>query len=201
MSAKHGPPKRSDESYATPPFCCESLLSELSLPGGRWLEPCAGDGAIIRAVSALRGDVSWAACEVREACREPLRAISSVEQVVLGDFFAPESQQALMEQGKFDVIITNPPFSLAGDFINACLPLATVTIMLLRLNYLEGAERAPFWRCHAPDCFVLPNRPSFTGHGTDATAYCWMVFYGNAERTHGHLRVLPVVPAEQRKSR
>ena len=201
MSAKHGKPKLTDESYLTPSWCIDSLLAEIELPGGRWLEPCAGDGAIIRAVSAKRPDVTWAACEIREGCGKPLRAISSVEQLVIGDFFEPESQRALMDLGQFDVILTNPPFSLAGDFINACLPLAKLTVLLLRLNFLEGAERAPFWRVHAPDVCVLSNRPSFTGKGTDATAYAWFVFRGGVERTHGHLRVLAPVPAAERRPR
>lgn len=200
MSAKHGGPKLADESYVTPAWTTRSLLSELSLPGGCWLEPCAGDGAIIRAASAVRPDVSWAACEVREQCRAPLRALPSVEQLVIGDFFAAESQRALGELGMFDVIITNPPFSLAGDFINACLPLATVTVMLLRLNYLEGAERAPFWRQHPPDVHILPCRPSFTGHGTDATAYAWFVWHGPEQRDHGRLHVLEPVPLARRRA-
>lgn len=201
MSAKRGPPKKPQEDYCTPAWVVESLLDEVQLPGGRWLEPCAGDGAIIRAVSARRSDVAWAACEIREECRDPLVAIPSVERAVIGDFFEPASLSAIMDLGQFDVIITNPPYSVAEDFVNVCLPLAKLTIMLLRLPFLEGAERAVFWRKRMPNVYVLPNRPSFTGGGTDATAYAWFIWHGHDPREYGVIRVLEPVPAEKRRSR
>jgi hypothetical protein len=39
-----------DDAYETPAWCVQRLLEKLQLPGGNWLEPGAGDGAIIKAV-------------------------------------------------------------------------------------------------------------------------------------------------------
>ncbi len=196
MSAKHGNPKRADEGYETPGWCAKSLLSEIELPGGLWLEPCAGTGNIIRAVQ--RPGVRWHACEIRPECEDGLKS-SGAEKTVIGDFFDPEVRHAQLAE-HYSVALTNPPFSKMAEFINACREIADHSVFLLRLNVLEGAERAEFWRNSCPDVLVLPNRPSFTGGGTDATAYAWVVFHGQTRRTHGHIRVLAPVPVEERSN-
>lgn len=55
--------RRLDDFYATPAWCVRRLLEGVNPPGGLWLEPCAGDGAIIRAVEEMRADVKWHAVE------------------------------------------------------------------------------------------------------------------------------------------
>lgn len=200
MSAKRGKPKRPQEDYETPAWCVQSLLSEVQLPGGCWLDPCAGSGSIIRAVNEVRSDVAWSGCEIRSACTDSLRSLAGHYQI--GDFFDPVNQKLLRKSlpgGRFSVVLTNPPYSVAEDFINACLPLADATIMLLRLNFLETAPRAAFWRQRMANVYVLPNRPSFTGGGTDATAYAWFLWTGHEPREFGVIRVLAPVPRAIRK--
>ena len=165
-----------------------------SLPRGRWLEPSAGDGAIMRAVNSCRRPHYWTAVELREECRAPLRAIGA--DVTIADFIALAPAWARTGTG-FSVAILNPPFSLSLQFIAACLPIAEHTVALLRLNWLEGQERNGFLRDHAPDVYVLPVRPSFTGGGTDATAYAWFHWQRGARRSHGRIEVLSVAPAAQ----
>lgn len=49
--------------------------------------------------------------------------------------------------------------------------------MLLRLAFLESKKRCDFWQKHpVSKLYVLSERPSFTGAGTDATAYAWFVW-------------------------
>lgn len=43
---------------------------------------------------------------------------------------------------------------------------------------------------HTPDVYVMPKRPSFTGSGSDATAYAWMAWQKNRSREYGHVHVL-----------
>jgi len=80
-----------------------------------------------------------------------------------------------------DIIITNPPFNLAQEFIEKAINDVTDkgwVIMLLRLNFLESKVRKTFWDKYKP-CyiFVHSKRISFTPDGkTDASAYmhcCW----------------------------
>ena len=40
--------------YPTPAWCVGCLLEAVELPGGTWLEPAAGRGAIVEAVGARR---------------------------------------------------------------------------------------------------------------------------------------------------
>lgn len=206
MSAKHGEPKLVQETYMTPRWVCESLLRECSLPVGRWLEPCAGTGNIIQAVNSVRDDVEWTAVELLHEYESRLRATGA--RVRLGDFldvaFRAQLVRAHPKEAPFRVVMTNPPYSKTAEFLNACREVSELVVFLLRLNYLEGAERALFWRSCPPDVYVLPNRPSFTGGGTDATAYAWFVvpglFYrGVVERRRGRLCVLATVDAKDRK--
>lgn len=207
MSSTNRGSKRSPaDFYATPPWVTNRLLEAADLPGGRWLEPCAGDGELIRTVRARRPDIVWSAGELREEMRSMLEPISP-GGLYLGDllelpedYFGPE---------KFDVAITNPPFSIALPIIQKCMKLAKKTVMLLRLNFWGSDERAEFMRVCPPDTFVLPNRPMFSLNkygkpGTDSPEYAWMVwespeYYELNQPKAGHIQVLGRTPVAERK--
>lgn len=99
---------------------------------------------------------------------------------------------------RYDICISNPPYALAFEFAQKCVAIADTTVLLLRLNWLASAKRAEWMRRHTPSIYVLPNRPSFTGKGTDATDYCWAVW-----RTDGstpEVGILATTPAEERRA-
>lgn len=197
MSATgRGAERRADDFYATPAWCVRRLLERLALPAGNWLEPCAGDGAIIRAVG--RQDVTWTAVELRHEARGRLVEVVDSTEVFVGfDFVGGDFGGT-----EFAAVITNPPFSLALPFIEHALELAPWVVMLLRLNFLASAGRAEFFREQAPDVYVLPNRPSFTDDGrTDATEYAWFVWPPERGRRAGRLEVLAETPASERRAR
>lgn len=81
---------------------------------------------------------------------------------------------------KFDLIIGNPPYSLALEFTEKCLSLLSdegKLVFLLRTAFLESKKRYGFWqREPLSELYVLSKRPSFTGKGTDATSYSWFVW-------------------------
>lgn len=84
-------------------------------------------------------------------------------------------------------IVTNPPFSLALEFVQHALKLSPHVFMLLRLNFLASRSRQSFWQANEPSAlFVLSKRPSFTGKGTDATDYAWF-YWGNRHSGIFHL--------------
>lgn len=166
------------DQYPTPSWCVDVLLDYLHLDGGLWFDPCAGAGSIIQAV--MRPDVVWHANDIEDFHPE-LRAYADpelrpfVKRIMVGDFLkmkrAPRS---------YDVILTNPPYSLAAEFVEHALSMARTVVMLLRLNFLESAKRETFFHeVGIPNVYVLPQRPSFSlnrqgKRGTDATAYAWM---------------------------
>ena len=84
-------------------------------------------------------------------------------------------------RNKFDVIITNPPFSIARDIIEKSLDDVKddgFVIMLLRLNYFGGKLRKDMWDKHMPKySFVHHRRMSFRDDGkTDSIEYQHVVW-------------------------
>ena len=172
MSATNrGPNSNSDPSqyFATPAWVTRRLLERVDLPNGLWLEPSAGEGAIIRAVAEMRSAIRWHAVEYRAECLPALRALSVVEVAQTSSF-----QRAAL--GRYAVCLGNPPYAAALEFVQHALGCAEVVVMLLRLNWLASAKRAEWMRQHPPCLFVLPDRPSFVGTGGDATDYAWMAW-------------------------
>lgn len=188
-STNRGTPRKPADFYPTAAWVVDRLLDRLHLPGGRWLEPAAGDGAIIRAVNARRPDVLWTACELRAECTVPLLA-SGVEPVI-GDFLA----QGFFDPTVFEVSLSNPPYSLAEAFIERALSLARIVAVPLRLNFMGSENRAGFRsRVGVPDLYVLPNRPDFSGEGGDSCEYAWFVWRAGQPQLRGSVEVLDLTP-------
>lgn len=209
-STKRGGQRNESDWYATPPWVTHRLFDEGALgegqvlPGGRWLEPCAGDGELIRAVNVKRPDIVWSANEIREEMRAVLLP-HAPGIVSIGDFteMHPETWDGALP---FDVSITNPPFSLAMPIIRKSLTVAKTTVMLLRLNFWGSQDRQPFLMENPPDTFVLPNRPVFSLNkfgkpGTDSPEYAWFIWgeYANGQKTSGRIKVLNQTSKEERK--
>lgn len=96
--------------FPTPAWCVHRLLEACPLSGGDWLEPAAGDGAIIRAVNEKRSNVRWWANEPHQ------KPVGIQARITSLDFRAidPAAEAAV------DVIITNPPFGLAFKDDHRC---------------------------------------------------------------------------------
>jgi SAM-dependent methyltransferase len=178
------------DRYDTPAWCVDRLLDRVSLPHGWWLEPCCGSGSIIRAVARRQapGWAQWTALDI-----EP-RGVFAEAMADRADFLTWTPPQ----RKRFRVSISNYPYKHAYEFARKNRDLADIVVALLRLNWLESEVRAHWLRCNKPDVYVLPNRPSFNGRGTDATAYGWFV-WGLTEG--GHLDILDTTPVRERRRR
>lgn len=187
MSATNrGGTRNSADFYPTPRRTIGQLIQQVDLPGGRWLECAAGDGRIIHVTNLLRDDIQWAATEIRPACEPGLTEIAPLG-VRIGDF-------AQMDWGeeKFDVIVTNPPFSCVMAFLQAAMKIARKVVLLLRLNFLGSQVRNPFFQQHAPDVNVIPDRPY-----PDACEYGWFVWHSLEPRSRGDLQFLKHMDANE----
>ena len=151
MSATNrGAVRQPNDLYQTPVKAIDALLSVLNFSPLRiFHEPCRGTGAIYDRVHCLRKSY----CEIAEG----------IDYLT----FVPEHCYSL--------IITNPPFSLALEFLQKSLQEADTVIYLLRLNFLGSRKRRPFWQANRPShVLVLAERPCFTGDGkTDSIEYAW----------------------------
>jgi hypothetical protein len=198
-STNRGAVRVESDAYLTPSWAVVRILDELVSvlpPKGCWLEPCAGEGAIIKQVKKYFPKSRWSAVEIREECR-PLLAPYVSEPVRIEDFLTA----SIVPNPKFDVILTNPPYSQAGEFLHRCLPLARHVVFLLRLAFLASAKRAVFMHKNPPDVYVLPNRPKFLEIGDgDSAEYAW--FYwgpGRGTQSWGRVKVLELTSLEERK--
>jgi hypothetical protein len=104
--------------YETPYSVTEKLLDAVTdLDLGTLLEPAAGQGAIVRVLKD-RGHASVTSYDLSHGV----------------DF--------LNETQTFDTVLTNPPFSLAKEFIDTAQRVAQKHIfLLLPLSYLHGKQR------------------------------------------------------------
>ncbi len=182
-AAGRGSERMPDDVYETPAWCVHRLLEKVDLPSGRWFEPCGGSGQIIRAVAEKRPKQPWWCCEIREECVPLLLDIPQVVDLHTGNFL--EMPVASFKQ--VDVVLSNPPYHYAQEFVEKCLTFADQVVFLLRLNFLGSVERQKFFNNHMPDVFVLPNRPSFVQSvscgETKAKGCGWSALYKLEEET------------------
>lgn len=185
-------PTNDFDYYPTPSYCVDRLLEALTLPGGVWYEPCAGNGNIIKAVNALRTDVKWKANEIQDKFKPHLEALIDPKDLTIADFLE-------ITPPKVDVIITNPPYSLVGDFIISSLMAADHVAMLLRLSFIASDKRASFLKRNMPDIYIIPNRPNFGPGVSDSTEYAWFVWHKGAKRAESTVRILEDTSSMERK--
>jgi len=182
------------EFYPTPREAIETLIASpwLKLPGGEWIDPCAGTGRIPSVIGSMRTDVHWTLVEIDHRHEAALRTITR-RRMFIGDYL---STAAPSEQ--FAVMVMNPPFSHALQFVMKAMRHCDTIVMLQRLNWL-GPARAEWLRRNQPDVYVLPKRPSFTADGsTDATEYAWFVWHSALEddRRVGAITMLDAAPLQ-----
>lgn len=180
--------------FGTPAWTVDWLLRAVDLPSGNWLEPSAGEGAIVRAVNARRPDVTqWTVVELREECRRSLQSATAETRlpsaVMCGVDWCAPGWPFTVPQIMWPVAIGNPPYAEAERHVAKAIQCAGVVAFLLRLHFLGSQKRAEFWRRHPADVYVLSERPSFDGEGTDATEYAWFV-WGQCGDGPGRIRVL-----------
>ena len=141
-------------------------------------EPGCGDTAPFARAAAGAGAKQVKATDIRSVSEQvrKQRLGNSLRTFDYVDFLEAASwRQSRIYHRGFDIVLTNPPFSLALPFVELCLEMLRpdgVAAFLLRLGFLATLQRKPFFERHPPhEVVVLQRRPSFTGKGTDATEY------------------------------
>lgn len=165
------PTARHDEDfYATPAWMTQALLRRVPL--ALWevglVEPCVGNGAILRELPALA-----------DVLTNDLVARPPVVPAFLLDARAPSTWDAFAVAGRLDVVVTNPPFDVAFDIVQPAWDAVRVGVaLLLRLSWLEPTEdRGPWLAAHPPTRVIVLPRHDFRGNGkTDSVTSAWMVW-------------------------
>lgn len=195
-----------EDFYPTPPWCTRTLAREVVLPeGGRWLEPCAGHGAIVEVLPEV--PERWDLVELRHDAYDPLRAC--VEKLTLW-----QRRRVRLEVGTnyltreppteaYDLGITNPPSFIAERVVGKMLLECRVVICLLQAGFLGSQARSAFWQTHPADVVYLSERPDFKGDGgSDNRDWAWFVWPTGAlklRRPAGRVVVASAAAAKQRE--
>lgn len=159
-----------NDFYPTPPEATHALLDCENFTGTIW-EPACGDGAISKVLEE-RGHVVWSSDLIDRGYG-------------LGGY------DFLTSHRKADNIITNPPFTLAQQFVEHSLQATKESqgkvAMLCKLVFLEGQKRKAFFestplaRVHVFSKRVNFYREGVKGKlGTSMMAFAWFVW------SHGH---------------
>ena len=155
MGASSG--QRSDLDFYETPLAVTKAFLEVS--GWRpktnviW-EPAAGNGAIVDVIYDMLPGVTVVTSDIKTRQRG---------LTLECDFLQHQWGEGLRFLENKD-ILTNPPFSLAQEFVEKALELVTGdVVMLLRLAFLETAQRRKlFDRKHLREVWVSSKRIHFT---------------------------------------
>lgn len=160
-----------NDYYATNPEAVRMLLDCHNFQGKHILEPCVGAGHIANVLRDYYG--------------EEVTGVDIVDRgypnTIVTDFLNWETDM------RFDTIITNPPYSLAKEFVFKCMELLTFTgqlAMFLRINFLETMGRKELFDCYPPKfIYVFRKRMCVFANGVEldpATGKPWATTLCNA---------------------
>ena len=194
-STNRGYDRHKSDYYATPVEDIKSFLKEfttgfdqiIDLDNFNFtknldiLDPCAGDLAYSKAIK------EYGFPDYNDIKTLDIRGDSLAD--IKADYLSwtPDKQ--------YDLIISNPPFYLAIDFIRKALQDVKdggLVIMLLRLNFLGSQERLPFWKDNmANAAFVHSKRMKFiAGKSGDSCEYAHFVWQKGNQTDFCKLKVI-----------
>lgn len=181
-STNRGSVRHDYDHYVTPEYCIKDAVHKMYdiepdfkyiLEHGEILDPCCG-GYInanilppyVKVLHELGSEnIRW----------KDIREDSAAE--VVEDFLNTKN----MPVTPYDVIISNPPFDLAREFIEKSFELVGIggyVIFLLRLNFLGSVKRKTFFEeCPPKIVLVHAKRPRFIkGKSGDSCEYAHIVW-------------------------
>lgn len=176
FSANNLGQRKKSDFYETPYSMTQQFLeAEGDRLTGSLLEPAAGDGAIVKVLS------------------------NAGYSVVSKDI--ANNQDFLEEIDKFNCIVTNPPFSLALQFIDKAKALSDYFAFLLPLSYLHGKKRYdtvytdkefPLSRIYVFTRYPMLGDPLREDgkYRTGMMVYAWFVWDSSSSNEHPEIRWL-----------
>lgn len=146
--------------YPTPPEVTIALLDYFKFkPNCRILEPACGDGAMSKVLESYNQRVTSSDLRISGYGSSGVDFLKSYD----GE--------------RFNAVITNPPFSVAEEFIKKSLTLAPFVAMVLKSQYWHAKRRQDLFK-EFPPAYVMPLswRPDFLGSGSSLMDVIWTVW-------------------------
>lgn len=153
-----------DDYYATPYQATEMLLDEVKFVGN-FLEPCVGGGHIVDVIKKYYPD-------------ECVYGVDLVDRGYPNTLVADFLKHDFLGQ-KFDNVVTNPPYSLAQEFLEKSVEVVNdggKIAMFLKIQFLEGAKRREMFKKYPPKyIYVFSKRqnPWRNGSPVDEKGKPW----------------------------
>ena len=169
-----------NDFYATNPKAVNMILNKYNFYAQNILEPCVGQGHIAHVIDEFYNH------------SKNITAIDIVDRgypnTIVTDFLNYQTEK------RYDGIITNPPYSLAKEFVEKGMELLTDNgqmLMFLKIQFLEGAKRKDFFKKYPPKyIYVFTNRMATWNNGEPldpkgkrwATTMChaWFIWEKNS---------------------
>lgn len=157
--------------YATHPKHVKEIIDLENIKNLTILEPCAGEGHISKELAKYNN------CVVSN-------------DLIQRDFYLNFNVDYLKEKitldVSYDLVLTNPPFKYAREFIEKSLVYADTVIIFARLQLLESTKRKELMENHLEKVYVYSQRAKCAKGGLEiefdkssSMAFAWFVFKRN----------------------
>ena len=170
-----------NDQYATDPKAVEMLLNNYDFNTSTILEPCVGGGHIAKVLKEHFPEASIPCLDLVDR---------GYTDTIVRDFLKWKPYK------QFDCIISNPPYSLAREFIEKSLKLLRNNgkmAMFLKIQFLESSKRKDLFDTYPPKyIYVFRNRMATWNNGNSvdpdtgkkwATTMChaWFIWEKNSK--------------------
>lgn len=143
-----------DDFYATDPKAVEMLFNKYKFNEGRFLEPCVGNGNIANVIKKHYKNSEVIGVDIVDR---------GYEGCIISDYLATNFNKS------FDNIITNPPYSLAKEFVEKGIEMLSddgKMAMFLKIQFLEGEKRIEMFKKYPPRyIYVFSKRMATWNNG------------------------------------
>ena len=136
------------DDFQTNPWALDVLMPHLNSEWTVW-ECAAGKGNLVHGLCE-RGQERVIASDIL-----PTERIGGVMR------WQRNFVEDLAYQFGFDMILTNPPYTLKDEFLARCYEIGKPFALLLPLTALEGQVRQRLYKEHGLEIVFLPKRPEF----------------------------------------
>lgn len=147
-----------NDFYATNPLAVQMLFDKFNpnIDINTILEPCVGNGLVAKKCKELFPAAKIDAYDIVDR---------GYPNTIIQDFLTVDNKKT------YDLIITNPPFSLAKEFAEHSIDLLNdkgLLCLFLKIEFLESEKRKVFFEKYPPKyIYVFSNRMSTWNNGNE----------------------------------
>jgi predicted methyltransferase len=126
-----------------------------------------------------KGITVWECCDIDERGGSQITQLLKKHGCKVISTGKAENFLTYKPKEDFDMIITNPPYSLKDKFIERCYELKKPFCLLLPITAIEGRKRGEMYRKHGIQLLIFDRRIEFInnkkGNWFNSSWFCWKV--------------------------